>query len=578
MHALGVFRSLLVRVSLVVPTVGASLVLAAPAPRFAQSAAQGLPTLRLDYYADQQPLTFDPALGHVLSRGSAPVVGGTSDWETLALVDATLVHVLPNGKVAPDLATWTVSKNHLVYSFTIKPNARFSNGHPVTAADAAFSIERTLAPATHSGVAMTYLGLIRGARTFHAGETNKLSGLSVLGKRVLQITISKPAAYFLASLSVPPAAVLDPAVVTGKPLGFRDAKTGAYKGNYLTDTCSGNQGAGPFMFLCRSRTSINSFYPSGRTPVYTLVPDPYYYGRQPHIRIELPVLNGPVASYGAYLASKLDAYGIEPGGRYLGQWRGRKELHEYPSGTVVWLTPNTLMPPFDNVHCRLAVSYAIDLDVLNNQVLRGTERSTYAVVPKGILGYYPGNDNPHYNQARARLELARCPHRTVPFRLTIATPFQISSTAIVRMLRRVGMNVKLEVLSVDGWLNVDSQSLGRTHTQLVVSVYGQDYPDPQDFCTLLLRSGQPYDVGGWHSPRYDSLVDRADVTFDRKKRAQLYIQAQHIALSQGAWISWSYLVNFVLLKPYVHGMVGTEAYADMVPANLDWAKVSISKH
>jgi len=236
------------------------------------------------------------------------------------------------------------------------------------------------------------------------------------------------------------------------------------------------------------------------------------------------------------------------------------------------------MSPFDNVHCSLAVSYAIDLDVLNNQVLRGTERSTYAVVPKGILGYYTGNDNPHYNQARARLELARCPHRTVPFRLTIATPFQISSTAIVRMLRMVGMNVKLEVLSVDGWLNVDSQSLGRTHTQLVVSVYGQDYPDPQDFCTLLLRSGQPYDVGGWHSPRYDSLVDRADVTFDRKKRAQLYIQAQHIALSQGAWISWSYLVNFVLLKPYVHGMVGTEAYADMVPANLDWAKVSISKH
>ena len=44
----------------------------------------------------------------------------------------------------PDLATsWDISKSGLVYTFHLRPDAKFSNGTPVTAQDAAYSIIRS---------------------------------------------------------------------------------------------------------------------------------------------------------------------------------------------------------------------------------------------------------------------------------------------------------------------------------------------------------------------------------------------------------------------------------------------------
>jgi len=103
-----------------------TLCVTASTPTSAHPTAAALPTLRLDYYAGAPRLatSLDPA--HI---------SDSADYELSALVDASLVHILPNGKVSGDLATYTISKNHLTYTFTIRSSARFSNGHPVTAAD-----------------------------------------------------------------------------------------------------------------------------------------------------------------------------------------------------------------------------------------------------------------------------------------------------------------------------------------------------------------------------------------------------------------------------------------------------------
>ncbi len=60
----------------------------------------------------------------------------------IEMVNANLVKLdYPSLKVIPDLASsWTTSANHLVWTFHLRPNAKFSNGDPVTAEDAAWSI------------------------------------------------------------------------------------------------------------------------------------------------------------------------------------------------------------------------------------------------------------------------------------------------------------------------------------------------------------------------------------------------------------------------------------------------------
>lgn len=549
-----------------------SLPVAAPASGYRATTA--LPILRMGYGAAGSAQTLDPAL--VNESGAADLI---------ALVDANLVHILPSGKVVPDLATWKVSKNGLVYTFTIRSNARFVNGHTVTAAEALFSLQRSIAPSMPAYVGPSYLGLIEGAAQYHAGRAKSLAGVKVLGRRVLQIRITKPVAFFLDTLAYPTGDVLDPSVVKGKPVGAPPY----YLDNYLSTTCIGNQGAGPFSFVCRNRRSdLSSFSAGGQhcpqnCPIftYTLAPNPHYYGRKPHIGLQ--VVSGPfpgaaVDAYRRYVGGKLDVSTLPA--QYLGRWRGRSgEYREYPSSAVNFLTPNTHLAPFGNVHCRLAVAYAVDRVAIAH-VLQDTVRPAYTVLPKGMLGYYPGKDNPHYSPARARAELAKCPSRAVPVELVYATFSSVANdefAAISSMLQSIGMNVRLQPVSGHMWSRIVSASLDQTRSQLVQNGWAQDYPDPQDYCTLLLRSGQPLDIGGWHNATYDRLVDRGETERNRRARAQLYVRAQHIALSQGAWISLSYAVNQALVKPYVHGLIGSEAYDQLVPKDLDWSTVSIGR-
>ena len=528
-----------------------------------EAASTKLPVLRLDYYLlPAAPLAYklDPALNTSFSQAN-----------TLALVQANLVHLLPSGQPAPDLAIYRVSKDHLVYTFTIRKNARFSDGHEVTAADAAFSIERSLDPSSDSPVGTTYLSLIRGAPEYNAGKAKSIPGLRVLGKRTLQIRITQPVAYFLALLAYSTADVLERRVMAGKPVG----KHPAFKQNYLKNTCTGNRGAGPFMFLCRDRSSNpHSFY-SGRTPQYTLVPNPYYYGHKAHVEIVLPQIGNRNDSYKLYLLGKVDTTFVPS--NFLKRWKGTKEYLPGPSATVDFLVPNSTSAPFNNVHCRLAVAYAIDRKTIADKIVAGSERPLYTVVPKGMLGYYDGRDNPHYSLSRARSELARCPGRTTPFTFKYLS-VDVRAQAVANMLAAAHLNVKKMPLSFGDWLQAASQPLERTNTELVANGWAQDYPDPQDYCTILLHSGQQYNVGGWRNATYDRLVDRAQFALKWQVRKQLYIEAQHIALSQGAFISLSNHIRPTLLKPDVRGMALSEWTEGPLPANDDWSKVTVIGH
>jgi oligopeptide transport system substrate-binding protein len=147
--------------------------------------------------------------------------------------------------------------------------------------------------------------------------------------------------------------------------------------------------------------------------------------------------------------------------------------------------------------------------------------------------------------------------------------------SIVRMLADAGFTVRLKLIPGSDWHTVITQPLQQSHTQIVPNGWAQDYSDPQDYSTLLLRSGQRFNVGGWHDAAYDRLVDRADRLVNPQTRARLYIRAQRIALSQGAFIPLSYKIAFALIKPYVHGLVGTEAYNWLMPRNFDWSEVSV---
>ena len=124
----------------------------------------------------------------------------------------------PKPSPGPGIAQdWTL--DGLTYTFTINPNAKFSDGTDLTADDVAFTITGFLAPDTASPNASKFTS-IAGADEFIAGTADSISGLEVVDPKTLKITLGTPDASFLFNLRyifTVPKAALDGKNLTNDP-------------------------------------------------------------------------------------------------------------------------------------------------------------------------------------------------------------------------------------------------------------------------------------------------------------------------------------------------------------------------
>lgn len=112
---------------------------------------------------------------------------------------------LPEGlRVEPELAQGdpVITNRGRTYTFTIRKDARFSNGDSVTARDFVHTLERTLDPALKAPLAQYFTDIV-GARAMLAGKTTKLNGATARGQQlVLHLTRRVP--DFVVNLAGPP--------------------------------------------------------------------------------------------------------------------------------------------------------------------------------------------------------------------------------------------------------------------------------------------------------------------------------------------------------------------------------------
>jgi peptide/nickel transport system substrate-binding protein len=172
--------------------------------------------------ARQADLTFRVAEpGDYIDSVDPALTGYFGDAAWLSAACASLMYQrdepLPAGaRIAPELATALpkVSADRRTYTFTIRKDARFNTGAPVTAADVAYTIDRLLNPILKSPSAETFLAIV-GAQDVLDGKATSASGLVASGQ-TLAIRLTHPVGDFVAgaaaSLCVVPAATpIDPA-------------------------------------------------------------------------------------------------------------------------------------------------------------------------------------------------------------------------------------------------------------------------------------------------------------------------------------------------------------------------------
>src|SRR6202165_3897417 len=174
------------------------------------------------------------------------LVQAGSDTQAVEAMFTGLLQVNDKGQVIDQLAaSHSVSSDGLTYTFTLKPNLKFSDGAPLTSADVAYSINRTLLPATKSVVSY-YLSLVKDYSLVTSGKIPTAIGDSILmpDANTVKIIISKPAAYFLQVMTFVCTYVVEKKVIDQWGTNWTD---------HLADH-GGQGGAGPFKVQSDSHT------------------------------------------------------------------------------------------------------------------------------------------------------------------------------------------------------------------------------------------------------------------------------------------------------------------------------------
>jgi oligopeptide transport system substrate-binding protein len=177
----------------------------------------------------------EPPHGGAVLRLALPLVPRTVDPAKASdLPSLNVSHELYAGLtrfsgtgVEPDLAeSWDVDQGGLVWTFHLRDGIRWTDDEPITAADFRRSWLRALAPATGAAYAGPVLGIVRGARRFHATGSGEL-GVQAVDERTLRVTLQHPVPWFDELAAFPIAAPAPPrATVSSGPFRLASRRSG----------------------------------------------------------------------------------------------------------------------------------------------------------------------------------------------------------------------------------------------------------------------------------------------------------------------------------------------------------------
>ena len=461
----------------------------------------------------------------------------TSDTTSAGLVVeifSGLVALNTDLQLVPDIAeSWEINEDGTVYTFHIRDDAKFHDGKRVTADDFKWSMQRAAHPDTASPVADTYLNDIVGVEAVLEGETEDISGITVIDDSTLQIEIDAPKAYFLAKLTYPTAYVLDSEnVVSG--------------GRTWTDTPNGT---GPFRL---------KEYRIGERII--LERNEHYYRERANVdSIAMNLAGGQ--SMAMYENDEIDITGV--GLFDLDRVLDPSEpLHEElvvapPDFSISYVGFNASMPPFDDPKFRQALNHAVDKHLISNEVLSGLVEPAYGILPPGFPGFNPDLTGLEYDPdvARQLLEESEYADPETRPRIVVTVPgtggtIGLDLEVVIEMWKQE-LGVEVEIQQVE-WATY-LQDLNQHKFQAYAGLgWEADYPDPQDFLDILFHTESSLNHGMYSNPEADAILEEARTETDVERRVELYQQAEELIVQDGAWLPlWYSGERYVLIKDYV---------------------------
>ncbi len=429
-----------------------------------------------------------------------------------------------DGSMEPTGATgFTVSEDGRVYTISLREEAMWSDGVPVTAQHFEDGVIRLLKPETAAEYAWLMYD-IEGAEAFNTGETDdpELVGVKALDDYTLEVTLSAPTSYFETIL---PFSTFYP-VRLDVIEEYGDLWT--EPGNYVSN--------GAYL--------LESWEHEAEV---VLVKNPDYWNADAVTieKITLPIIMESATSLALYENDELhvSGYPSEEVPRILADPVLSGQLRSLPRPGVYYVGLNTLRPPTDNLLVRKALASAIDRKaIIENVVQRPWLTPSSCTTPPRILGYQPWGTCGHtFNPGKAQEYLAEAGYPDgegfpgVEFWFNRADYNEDVIEAVAAMWEE-NLNIKVELRTNEWAVYLDYlDACNNTKEDLAACEFNayrmgwvMDYGDPQNQLEVVFAPGSTFQYTGWENARFDELMDLAGDSFVTEEREAYYMEADKI--------------------------------------------------
>lgn len=454
-------------------------------------------------------LTLDPSCAY-----------DTDSMQVLREVFEPLFKINSKGEVLPELVEkYSISKHQKVFTLTLKPKIFFHNKKELTSKDLKWTIERNLNIPTHSDKTKNiFKCLIR---------------IDTPSKYNIKFVFNQPKPFFISQLTT----------LSSAPM----AKDSAPLDQQITQPQQ-MVGTGPYRIhqhIPNSQITLRSF--------------DQYHGEQPNIRfIKRPLIPDHQAKLNFFIKKKADKITLNRS--MIDTVKSNKELLRcckiIPRLSTTYLAIGLNSHPcLQDKEVRKALLSWIPINTLEKELTLNTASLAKNFVPYKIPDYnYSKKYFINHNQVLKELLQKKSHSSQNPLQLKIYyradnSNHQRTAEILARAWNRCpGLKIKLNPCQ-----RYKIHSAQETQKMnFFITRWLADYPDPQHGLECFTKNN-PQNYSGFNNDFYDTLLNQATKTRNKKRRYQICEKAEKYILDQAVILPLTYDSEIELIQKYITG-------------------------
>jgi peptide/nickel transport system substrate-binding protein len=435
------------------------------------------------------------------------------------LMFESLLAMDEQGNIQPRLAErWEVTHGGTLFTLHLRRGIKFHHGQEMTAQDARFAMHYVMDP-RNGAYGHERLALID---RVEAPEPYRL-----------EVYLKRPSAAFLASLTN----ITAHSVIPDGSLQQGTDKQAAFP-----------PGTGPFRFV--------EWQPKQRV---VLERNDDYWGQKAYVdRVILRPIDDTTVRMTAVRSGDVDMAERTPYEWVREIMDGKVRgvgYAEAGNGVYRTLLFNVADPPFNNKKLRQAVAHAIDKRELLQAIYYGFGEPIDQKYPKGHVWHMEGLPTPSYDPDKARVLLREAGYEGQPITLMLeqGQEFQTAGTTVQAQLKKVGIDVRLEVLEYGTYTERHRKGEfafrtgGAKYESDPSSTYGPELRCEPD------RNRRGQNRAGYCEPEVDALLEQIEVELDPARRKALVRQVLTRLADDVSELPIGFAPRFFTFRDYVKG-------------------------